>query len=177
MNWASYAPKEFQGKKYGQKDVEFGRFLDLPTLTHEKFVLAMGQGIGNKRPTAMLESKGWHIIEPDSHLPDYRTYRDFLSRSKGEWSIAKNGYVLSQSGWFSCRSACYLAAGKPVVVQDTGWSAHLPSGDGVIAFTTPQEAAAALERVSQNYAHHARAARAYAEKYFDAAKVCAALLE
>jgi hypothetical protein len=177
MNWASYAPKEFQGKKYGQKDVEFGRFLDLPTLTHEKFVLAMGQGIGNKRPTAMLESKGWHIIEPDSHLPDYRTYRDFLSRSKGEWSIAKNGYVLSQSGWFSCRSACYLAAGKPVVVQDTGWSAHLPSGDGVIAFTTPQEAAAALERVSQNYAHHARAAREYAEKYFDAAKVCAALLE
>lgn len=177
MNWASYAPKEFQGKKYGQKDIEFERFLDLPQMTNEKFALAMGQGIGNKRPTEMLESKGWHIYEPDTYLPDYSTYREFLSRSKGEWSIAKNGYVRSLSGWFSCRSACYLAAGKPVVVQDTGWSAHLPSGDGVMAFNTPAEAASAIDSISANYAHHSQAARAYAEKHFDAAKVCAELIE
>ena len=177
MNWASYAPKEFQGKKYGQKDIEFERFLDLPQMTKEKFALAMGQGIGNMRPTEMLESKGWHIYEPDTYLPDYSTYREFLSRSKGEWSIAKNGYVRSLSGWFSCRSACYLAAGKPVVVQDTGWSAHLPSGDGVMAFNTPAEAASAIDSISANYAHHSQAARAYAEKHFDAAKVCAELIE
>jgi len=176
MNWASYAPKEFHGRKYGQKDIEFERFLTLPRMTREKFVLAMGQGVGNKRPTEMLESQGWKIIEPDRYLPDYTTYRNFLSRSKGEWSIAKNGYVRSKSGWFSCRSACYLAAGKPVVVQDTGWSAHLPSGDGVIAFNTPEEAAAALDRISENYPHHAQAARSYAETHFDAQKVCADLL-
>lgn len=177
MNWASYAPKDFNGQKYGQKDMEFERCLDLPGMTREKFVLAMGQGVGNKRPTEMLESKGWHIIEPDTYLPDYQTYHDFLSRSKGEWSIAKNGYVRSRSGWFSCRSACYLAAGKPVVVQDTGWSDHLPSGDGVVAFNSPEEAASALDRVAENYSHHSQAARAYAEKYFAATKVCAELIE
>ncbi len=176
MNWASYAPKDFQGKKYGQKDIEFERFFDLPQISDEKFVLAMGQGVGNKRPTEMLESKGWHIIEPDTYLPDYTTYHDFLSRSKGEWSIAKNGYVTSRSGWFSCRSACYLAAGKPVVVQDTGWSDHLPSGDGAIAFNTPEQAAKALDLINKNYTHHSAAARAYAEKYFDAARVCEDLL-
>jgi len=176
MNWASYAPKDFQGKKYGQKDIEFERFLDLPQISDEKFVLAMGQGVGNKRPTEMLESKGWNIIEPDTYLPDYTTYHEFLSRSKGEWSIAKNGYVTSHSGWFSCRSACYLAAGKPVVVQDTGWSDHLPSGDGAIAFSTPEEAAKALDLINKNYNHHSAAARAYAETHFDAARVCEDLI-
>ena len=176
MNWASYAPKDFQGKKYGQKDIEFERFLDLPQISDEKFVLAMGHGVGNKRPTEMLESKGWNIIEPDTYLPDYTTYHEFLSHSKGEWSIAKNGYVTSHSGWFSCRSACYLAAGKPVVVQDTGWSDHLPSGDGAIAFSTPEEAAKALDLINKNYNHHSAAARAYAETHFDAARVCEDLI-
>ncbi len=83
----------------------------------------------------------------------------------------------SHSGWFSCRSACYLAAGKPVVVRDTGWSDHLPSGDGALAFRTMEDAVAGIEKVSRNYEHHSRAARAYAEKHFDAATVCAELLE
>jgi hypothetical protein len=177
MNWASYAPKEFDGLTYGQKDLEFARFVDLPALTPEKFVLAMGQGVGQKRPTETLEQKGWTIIEPDVHIPDYASYHDFLTNSKGEWSIAKNGYVRSRSGWFSCRSACYLAAGKPVVVQDTGWTGHMPSGDGVLAFDSPEGAAEALAKISSNYGHHCQAARAYAEKHFDAAKVCAELLE
>lgn len=177
MNWASYKAKEFEGEKYGQKDGEFLRFVDVPSMVDEKFVLAMGQGVGKSRPTEMLVSKGWNIIEPDVHLPDYATYHDFLGNSKGEWSIAKNGYVKSRSGWFSCRSACYLAAGKPVIVQDTGWSDHLPSGAGVMAFSTPEEAATAIASVSANYEEHCQAARDYAEKYFDAAKVCASLLE
>lgn len=177
MNWASYPPKEFEGRTYGQKDIEFERFRDLPSLTEEKFVLAMGQGVGQNRPTALLEEKGWKIIEPDIHIPDYASYHDFLTNSKGEWSIAKNGYVRSMSGWFSCRSACYLAAGKPVVVQDTGWTDHLPSGEGLLAFHTLREAADALDTISADYERHCRAARAYAEKHFDAAKVCASLLE
>lgn len=177
MNWASYKPEIFEGETYGQKDLEFLRFAGLPAHTTEKFVLAMGQGPGKNRPTAQLESQGWTIIEPDIHLPDYASYHDFLTSSKAEWSIAKNGYVRSHSGWFSCRSACYLAAGKPVVVQDTGWSDHLPSGDGAIAFATQEEAARAIENVAKNYEHHCQAARAYAETYFDAPKVCAELLE
>ena len=177
MNWASYAPQIFEGATFGQKDIEFEHFIDMPRRTTERFVLAMGQGIGQKRPTARLEDIGWTIIEPDLHIPDYTSYHDFLTRSKGEWSIAKNGYVQSKSGWFSCRSACYLAAGKPVVVQDTGWTDHLPSGDGALAFSTPEEAAAAIERVAGNYEHHSNAARAYAMENFDAARVCANLLE
>jgi hypothetical protein len=176
MNWASYAPKEFGGRKYGQKDIEFEKFVDLPSRTRERFVLAMGQGVGQKRPTGMLESKGWTIIEPDRHLPNFTAYRKFLAASKGEWSIAKNGYVQSRSGWFSCRSACYLAAGKPVVVQDTGWSEHLPAGEGVLAFSTLEEAAAGVEKVAADYARHSRAAREFAERHFEAGKVCAELV-
>lgn len=177
MNWASYKPEEFEGETYGQKDIEFLRFAELPAQTKEKFVLAMGQGPGKNRPTERLEGLGWKIIEPDIHLPDYASYHDFLSNSKAEWSIAKNGYVQSHSGWFSCRSACYLAAGKPVVVQDTGWSDHLPSGDGVIGFRTMEEAAKGIETVAANYEYHSEAARAYARTHFDAARVCAELLE
>lgn len=177
MNWASYAPVEFQGVAYGQKDLEFPNYLDLPARTGEPFLLAMGQGVGQKRPTPLLESKGWRIVEPDVVIPDYATYRSFLGSSKAEWSIAKHGYVRSRSGWFSCRSACYLAAGRPVVVQDTGWTAHLPSGDGVLAFSTPEEAAAGIAEVSRNYTHHSEAARAYAEKHFEASQVCASLIE
>ncbi len=177
MNWASYAPQEFDGDTYGQKDIEFQRFAELPRHTTERFILAMGQGPGRNRPTARLESQGWKILEPDVHLPDYVSYRDFLTSSKAEWSIAKNGYVRSQSGWFSCRSACYLAAGKPVVVQDTGWSEHLAAGEGALAFSTIEEAAAAIGKVSDNYEHHSSAARDFASKHFDAAKVCADLLE
>lgn len=176
MNWASYKPEEFEGETYGQKDIEFLHYADLPSRTPEKFVLAMGQGPGKSRPTEYLESQRWKIIEPDIHLPDYASYHDFLSNSKAEWSIAKNGYVKSHSGWFSCRSACYLAAGKPVVVQDTGWSDHLPSGDGVLAFRTMEEAVTAIDTVAKNYSHHCEAARTYAREYFDAAKVCADLL-
>ena len=177
MNWASYKPEEFEGETYGQKDVEFMNFAELPSRTQEKFVIAMGQGPGKKRPTLQLESFGWQILEPDIHLPDYASYHDFVSSSKAEWSIAKNGYVKSRSGWFSCRSACYLAAGRPVVVQDTGWSEHLPSGEGVLAFSNLEEAVSGIEAVSRNYPLHCGAARAFAKTHFDAAKVCADLLE
>ncbi len=176
MNWASYPPQEFDGETYGNKDLEFRRFLDLPKHTDEKFVLAMGQGVGRSRPTAEIEAAGWQIIEPDAHLPDYATYHDFLANSKAEWSIAKNGYVKSHSGWFSCRSACYLALGKPVVVQDTGWTDHLPSGDGILPFTTLEDAATAIAKVAANYAQHGAAAKTFAETHLDAKKVCADLL-
>lgn len=176
MNWSSYHAKEFQGVTYGQKGEEFLKFINLPAATDERFVVAMGQGPGKNRPTAQLQGAGWEIVEPDENLPDYRSYHAFLSGSKAEWSIAKNGYVKSRSGWFSCRSACYLALGRPVVVQDTGWSEHLPSGDGVFAFSTLEEAAAAVREVTRNYSHHAEAARSYCQKNFEASRICGDLL-
>ena len=177
MNWTSYAPQEWAGDTYDQKGVEFLRFRELPQRVPQRFVVAMGQGPGRRRPTADLEAAGWIVLEPAEHLPDHRTYRTFLAASRGEWSVAKHGYVKARTGWFSCRSACYLALGRPVVVQDTGWSAHLPAGEGVLAFDDLDGAAAGVRAVDADYERHARAARRFCERHFEARRVCAALLE
>ena len=177
MNWCSYKPKLWQGNEYGQKDLEFNRFRELPRHTPQKMVIAMGQGIGKKRPTAELQDIGWTILEPDQVIPDHLTYRDFLKNSRAEWSIAKQGYVAGRTGWFSCRTACYLALGRPAVVQDTGWSEHLPHGIGLLPFTTMEDCVAGIAKINRNYGEHRRAARAFAEKYLDAKIVCQDLLE
>jgi len=176
MNWVSYKSCEYSGETWGQKDVEFLKFADLPGRTPQKFEIAMGMGPGMKRPTAMLQQKGWQIIEPAEHLPDPWTYREYLRRSKGEWSVAKEGYVKSRSGWFSCRSACYLALGRPCVLQDTGWSNIYPTGHGLFAYQTIDEALAGVEAVSADYAAHSRAARELAGQMFDARNVLADLI-
>jgi hypothetical protein len=177
MNWVSYKPSEFDGQTWGQKDIEFMKFVDLPLKTSQQFEIAMGMGPGKKRPTEMLRARGWQIVEPSEHLPDPWKYRDYLRSSKGEWSVAKEGYVKSRSGWFSCRSACYLALGRPCVLQDTGWSKFYPTGDGLFAFDTIEEAVAGLEEINTDYAHHCAEARALAEEMFDARKVLGAMLE
>jgi hypothetical protein len=176
MNWASYAPIEWEGKRYGQKDLEFDKFKLLPQQTPQHLEMAMGQGVGAKRPTEELRALGWTILEAGEVLPDHKSYHEFLRTSKAEWSVAKHGYVAARTGWFSCRTACYLALGRPAVVQETGWSEYLPSGEGVIAFSTMEEAVAAIADINDHYAEHQAAARALAEQYFEAKKVCADLL-
>lgn len=136
MNWASYKPKVWEGRTYGQKNLEFNRFRDLPSKTSIPLRLAMGLGVDGQRPAQELRQLGWDLVEPQEVVPDHRAYRSFLTNSRGEWSIAKHGYVEGKTGWFSCRTACYLAAGRPAVVQETGWSRHLPSNGGVLPFTT-----------------------------------------
>jgi len=176
MNWASYLPIEWQGKPYGQKNLEFDRFKMLPQRTPQHLEMAMGQGIGSKRPTEELRALGWTILEADKVLPDHQSYREFLRTSKAEWSVAKHGYVAGRTGWFSCRTACYLALGRPAVVQETGWSDFIPAGDGVLAFSTMEEAVEAIADINDHYAEHQAAARALAEQFFEAKKVCADLL-
>ncbi len=176
MNWASYEPREWNGKKYGQKDMEFLKFMDLPMQTPQKFVMAMGKGVGSKRPTETLQQKGWTIVEPDEVIPDHHTYHEFLKKSKAEWSIAKNGFVEGRTGWFSCRSACYLALGRPVLVQDTGWTDHLPHGEGLLAFKTMEDCVSGIDEINKNYEKHRLAARRFAEEYLEAKKVCQNLL-
>ncbi len=176
MNWASYLPITWEGKPYGQKDLEFQKFKLLPQCTPQNLEMAMGEGLNLTRPTAELRSLGWTILEPKEVLPDHRTYRDFLRTSKAEWSIAKHGYVAARTGWFSCRTACYLALGRPAVVQETGWSDYIPAGEGVLAFSTVEQAVEAIADINEHYAEHQAAARALAVQYFEAKKVCADLL-
>ena len=177
MNWVSYKPSDYAGETWGQKDIEFLKFLDLPAHTPQKFEIAMGRGQGQQRPTDLIRQHGWEIIEPDEALPDPWTYRDYLQNSKGEWSVAKEGYRKSRSGWFSCRSACYLALGRPCVLQDTGWSAHYPTGTGLCAFNTRAEATAGIAAINADYPRHSAGARALAEKMFDARHVLGEMLE
>ena len=139
--------------------------------------LAAAQGKDQKLPRELLVHKGWKLVDPSQVCPDLDTYRAYIQSSKAEWSVAKNGYVAGQSGWFSCRSACYLAAGRPVVVQETGFSSVLPVGEGILSFTTPEQAREDIRRVEADHERHCRAARAIAEEYFDSDKVLTQLVE
>jgi hypothetical protein len=177
MNWTSYKPVSYQGRTYGQKDVEFERFIDLPSrVPQAQLEIAVNAGKTRRTPRQLLKNKGWHVVDPDVVCPDMDSYRNYIESSTAEWSVAKNGYVTGQAGWFSCRSACYLAASKPVVVQDTGFTAILPCGEGILPFRTMAESVAAIQSVESDYERHSRAARAIAEEYFDSGKVLQKLI-
>ncbi len=177
MNWVSYKPVEWNGTAYGQKNSEFMKFLALPGLVPARFQLAMGQGIGRSRPTETIKQAGWQIIEPDEHIETFSQYHEFLSRSMAEWSIAKHGYVQARTGWFSCRTACYLAAGRPAIVQDTGWSTRLPHGAGLLPFSTMDDCVQGIHSIMDDYDSHRQAARSLAESTFEAGRVCRKLIE
>ncbi len=177
MNWTSYKPVMYEEKCYGQKDLEFLRFQDLPSLVAPTALeIAVNAGKTRRTPRQLLAHKGWRVVDPANVCPDLDSYRRYIESSKAEWSVAKNGYVRGQPGWFSCRSACYLAAGKPVAVQDTGFSNVLPVGEGLVPFSTVEEAAVAIGKIQENYKRHAKAAREIAEGYFAADKVLNQLL-
>ena len=160
------------GTTYGGKDVEFMKFLDLPRRVRVPLQVALS----GSAPRDALQRHGWEIVDAyaHSHTPD--AYRDYLRGSRAEWSIAKHAYVASRSGWFSTRSAAYLALGKPVVVQDTGFRRTYPTGAGLFAFATADEAAAAIEYIEQDYRRQCDAARAIAAGEFAAEAVLTRLL-
>jgi len=178
MNWTSYNAVQFEGVTYGQKDEEFKRFIDLPArVAPQSLELAVNAGRTRRTPHDLLSHKGWRVVSPAEVCGELDSYRTYIQSSRGEWSVAKNAYVAGRSGWFSCRSACYLAAGRPVIVQDTSFSPPLPRNEGIVAFSTIDEAAAALDEVNTNYARHASAARDIAAMYFDSNRVLADLIE
>jgi hypothetical protein len=155
----------------GGKDREFVAFLDLPSRTAARFELAVNG------PMDLLAAHGWSPVEAMGVSRSLWDYRDFIQGSKAEFGVAKHAYVSRRSGWFSDRTECYLAAGRPALVQDTGWSAHLPSGKGLLAFSTSEEALMGLESIESDYGAHARAAREVALEHFDASRVLPAFLE
>jgi hypothetical protein len=178
MNWTSHNSVSYNGQTYAQKDVEFRRFIELPQMVAPTVLeLAIGSGKNQRTPYDLLTYKGWRLVDPTQVCPDLDSFRRYTESSKGEWSVAKNGYVLGQSGWFSERSARYLAAGRPVMLQETGYSSVLPVGEGLLAFTTLEEAASAVDDIEGDYSRHAKAAREIAEECFDAEAILASLLE
>ncbi len=176
MNWTSYDALCHNNIEYGQKDQEFERFISLPGELKKQNItldleLAVNQGKTEKTPEQRLKNHGWSLAEPNLVCPDLHSYREYINHSLGEWSVAKQGYVTGQSGWFSCRSACYLAAGRPVIVQDTGFSNVLPCDGGIHAFTSMNEVLQGIEKLQSNYAREQMFATEIASAYFDSAIV------
>jgi len=173
LSWRELEPIEYQGRRYGGKEMEFEKIEALPRHTAAPLEIAAG---GNA-PTEHWRALGWSVIDSQSVSARATDYRSYLEGSRGELSVAKNTYVATHCGWFSCRTACYLAAGRPAVIQDTGFSRLYSCGDGVVAFLDLAGAAAGLERIQADYARHQRAAREFAEAHFASEVVLGSLLE
>jgi hypothetical protein len=167
---------KYNGEIYRwSKHHEWEKFVRLPRRTAQPFELAMMPDDPADRER--LQAHGWQLISPvRMSLNIFGDYLDYFRSSRAEFTVAKDQNVRLRSGWFSERDACYLASGKPVVAQDTGFSNLLPTGEGLFAFTTMDEAVAAVEAINSDYRRHCQAARALAEEYFEARKVAARLL-
>ena len=176
-NWRSYGAIEYEGVTYGQKVHSLRQMIDLPTRTEERFTLALSIHSAEVRDLAALTTNEWGIVDPARVVATPTAYQRFVQGSRAEFGIAKSGYVSSRTGWFSERSACYLASGRPVIAQDTGFSRFLPTGSGLFTFRDAAEVLAAVDALRGHYARHARAARAFAEAHFDSATVLPRLLE
>ena len=172
-----FAPVEFDGKTYGLRVHEFRKFAELPRITGEQFELALDMHEDETIDLDLLRSMGWRLVPPEAVAGSPDQYRDYIGRSNAEFMVAKNMYVETRGGWFSDRSACYLASGKPVLAQDTGLASPYPTGEGLLTFSTIDQAAHGVETISRNYSRHARAARQIAEELFDSDKVLTALLD
>src|SRR5262249_30084905 len=164
-------PIAYRGTTYGLRVHEFRKFARLPALAPNRFELALDISSADARDMDLLCGHGWSLVEPRAAAGDPWRYRDYIRESAAELMIAKGMYVQTRSGWFSDRSICYLASGRPVLAQDTGFSNTLPTGEGLLAFETVEQAADAARAVARDYAHHARAARRLAETYFDSSNV------
>lgn len=171
-----YGPVTYRGETYGLRVHEFRKFAPLPRLSGQPFELALDIHPAETDDLALLAGQGWALVDPAVAAADPWVYREYVQRSKAEFMVAKNMYVRARSGWFSDRSICYLASGRPVLAQDTGIGRLYPTGAGLLTFTTLEEALAGVEAVTRDYARHARAARAIAEEYFDAEIVLGRLL-
>jgi hypothetical protein len=176
-NWRGYGSIVHDGVVYGQKAHSMRQLTSIPRLTGQRFLLAMAIHPDEAPDLAALSEYGWELIDPSEVAGTPHAYRTFIQGSRGEFGIAKSGYVLSRSGWFSDRSACYLASGRPVIAQETGFSSFLPAGKGLLSFEEPRDVVEAIEAVNADYPGHSRAARSIAEEYLDAKRVLSFLLE
>ena len=173
MNWQSYEPLEYGGKFFGHKDVEFEKFMALPGLTDATLEVAIAGGT----PSPRLQEMGWRIRDAHEVTISFDAFAEYIRSSGGEFSVCKNAYVATNSGWFSDRGAAYLASGRPVIQQETGFGEHLPCGEGLFAVSTAQEGAEAIDDVRRDPERHSRGARSIAAEYLDGRKVLSAFLQ
>jgi len=176
-HWRSYGSIEYEGIHYGQRAHALRPLFELPRLSEERFELALGIHPDEVEDLRALHEHGWGLLDPYEVAGRPGEYAAFIRRSKAELCVAKSGYVASRSGWFSDRSACYLASGRPVIAQDTGCGKSVPTGEGLLLFDSAIEAAAAVESLACDWARHRSSARELAEEYFDARRVLPRLLE
>ncbi|HYP39679.1 MAG TPA: glycosyltransferase family 1 protein [Chloroflexia bacterium] len=171
MHWRGFRDVEYGGAIYGQKDREFPKFIGLPRLTEQPFRVALTGG-----DPAELAQHGWEVIEgwKPSRTPEM--YRSFIAGSRAEFGVAKHGYVAMRSGWFSDRSVCYLASGRPALVEDTGLEDWLPLGEGLLTFRDVPGALQGIDAINADYERHRRAARRLAEEIFNAERVLPPLI-
>lgn len=174
MKWESYAGRNYNGRHYGMKAESFEAYWGLPNKTEQPVEIAVSD---RAAPKQRLAENGWHISYPQKISGDPWKYQEYIQKSKAEFSIAKHGYVAARTGWFSERSAGYLASGRPVVLQDTGFSKWLQIGKGVIAFHNEEEAIEGIKAINKDYKQHCVAARTIVEEYFNSTDVLNNLIE
>jgi hypothetical protein len=174
LAWDSFRYEEYQGVRYGMKSESFQAVLDLPQRTDARLELRL---FDPGSVPADLRERGWLVEDGPAITRDPWQYQEYVRQSKAEFSVAKQGYVLSRCGWFSDRSATYLASGRPVVLEETGFSDVMPTGCGLLGYKTLDAAQAAIEAVNSRYEQHCRAARDLAEEYFDSARVLTDLIQ
>lgn len=173
MSWRPRKTIVHKGVEYGQKDVEFMRFIDLPKRVGSIFEIALA---GPNAPRDQIAAAGWRVADPLQVTATPWTYRDYIAQSRGEFGVAVNLEVKTRSGWFGDRNAMYLAMGKPVITQETGFSESLPCGEGLFAFKDIEDVVAAIESIAGDYERHCREARRIAEEHFDSDIVLGAML-
>ncbi len=176
-NWRSYGSLEHEGVRYGQKAHSARELFELPRLAGEPIRFALLIDPAEEEDLRNLRRHGWELLDPLACTGTPAAYRDFVRASAAELGVAKEGYVVSRCGWFSDRSVCYLASGRPVVAQRTGWERVLPEGEGLLGFATAGDAAAALAEVRAEPRRHAKAARDLAVGHFDSRRVLTDLIE
>jgi hypothetical protein len=173
----AFGPLEYGGRTLGLRVHEFRRFFELPQRASSEFEVALDIDEAETKDLSALHRYGWQLADPRVVAGDPSRYRDYVQRSRAELMVAKNLYVETRSGWFSDRSACYLASGRPVLAQDTGLDGLLPTGEGLVTYSTLEEAVAGVEEINGDYQRHSRAAREIAEEHFAAAKVLPRMLD
>ena len=177
-NWSTSGLKDitWRGEKYlWSKSREFLRFISAPKESGETFELATN--INDAKTRANFERRGWRLSSPLQMSVDYWLYRDYIRRSKGEFTVAKDQYVRLNTGWFSDRSVCYLAAGRPVIIQETGFTKIYGGKAGLLSFRSLGEIVDAVKMINADYVKHSRAARALAREFFEAKKVLKSILD
>jgi hypothetical protein len=175
--WAKQKAK-FEGEYYLGKREEFFRFLSLPKDTKQRIALALSIVYPRDyEDLGLLLDNDWTILNPYLYAGDPHSYREFIQFSRAEFSVAKSGYIKTNSGWVSDRTACYLASGKPALLQSTGLESSLPTGRGLLTFRTLDEAIAGVEAINEDYLSHCSAARQLAEEYFNSDIVLGSILD